>query len=193
MPPASGASAHDLFLMDGVAQFVNVGYSNPAYGMYSNNTPSSEALALANNDYCSFTVTPASGSLIYDSLSFNLNSTGYSGSSSVLNLPAMINGMPVSAIGDSASATSAILTSVTIPDSVTNIGIGAFLGCSNLTSVTIGNGLTSINSYAFNGCTDLQSWNTSGVTITALDGNGNRTASVAASGGTRFVRLVVNH
>ena len=49
------------------------------------------------------------------------------------------------------------LTSVTIPNSVTNIGISAFNGCTGLTSVTIGNSVTSIGNAAFKGCTGLTS------------------------------------
>ena len=49
------------------------------------------------------------------------------------------------------------LTSVIIPDSVTNIGDYAFRGCSGLTSVSIGNGVTSIGDYAFRGCSGLTS------------------------------------
>ena len=48
-------------------------------------------------------------------------------------------------------------TSVTIPDSVTEIGISAFYGCSSLTSVTIGNGVTSIGYGAFRNCISLTS------------------------------------
>ena len=48
------------------------------------------------------------------------------------------------------------LTSVLIPESVTNIGEAAFYGCSSLTSVTIPNSVTSIGSYAFYGCTSLK-------------------------------------
>ena len=49
------------------------------------------------------------------------------------------------------------LTSVTIPDSVTNIGNYAFNGCTSLTSVTITDSVTNIGNYAFNGCTSLTS------------------------------------
>ena len=47
------------------------------------------------------------------------------------------------------------LTSVEIPDSVTEIGGSAFYGCSGLTTLTIGNGVTEIGDYAFYGCSGL--------------------------------------
>ena len=50
-----------------------------------------------------------------------------------------------------------ILTSVTIPNSVTSIGNKAFYGCTSLTSVTIPNSVTSIGVWAFDGCTSLTS------------------------------------
>ena len=49
------------------------------------------------------------------------------------------------------------LTSVTIPDSVTEICDMAFSDCTGLTSVTIGNGVKNIGEYAFEGCTALTS------------------------------------
>ena len=47
------------------------------------------------------------------------------------------------------------LTSVTISDSVTNIGEDAFNGCSGLTSIDIPSGVTSIGSGAFEFCRSL--------------------------------------
>ncbi len=49
------------------------------------------------------------------------------------------------------------LPSITIPNSVTSIGERAFAGCSGLTSVTIPNSVNRIGSYAFNGCSGLTS------------------------------------
>ena len=51
----------------------------------------------------------------------------------------------------------AMLTTVTIGNSVTSIGDSAFVGCTGLTSVTIGNSVTSIGDEAFNNCTGLTS------------------------------------
>ena len=80
----------------------------------------------------------------------------YIGNQTNLTLPANYNGKNY-AINQYAFSGCSGLTSVVIPNSVTNIGRSAFSGCSGLTSVTIGNSVTSIGIYAFSGCSGLTS------------------------------------
>ena len=49
------------------------------------------------------------------------------------------------------------LTSISIPDSVTEIGDNAFSGCCGLTSITIPNSVITIRKGAFSGCCSLAS------------------------------------
>ena len=63
----------------------------------------------------------------------------------------------VTNIGDFAFDMCNRMTSVTIPNSVTSIGRYAFEYCSRLTSVTIGNSVTSIGDHAFDNCNRMTS------------------------------------
>ena len=74
------------------------------------------------------------------------------------------------AIRDSAFWTCYSLTSVVIPDSVTNIGDSAFYGCSGLTSIVIPDSVTSIGNWAFNNCSGLTSV-TIGSGVTSIGGS----------------------
>lgn len=67
------------------------------------------------------------------------------------------NGKPVSSIGSEAFSGCSWLTSVIIPDSITNIAGYAFKDCANLSSVDFGNGVTYIGLDAFQGCVGLTS------------------------------------
>ncbi|MGN1051658.1 MAG: leucine-rich repeat protein, partial [Acutalibacteraceae bacterium] len=51
------------------------------------------------------------------------------------------------------------ISSIVIPDSVTELGEYCFLDCANLSSVTIGSGITSLTTGAFARCTSLESIN----------------------------------
>ena len=61
--------------------------------------------------------------------------TKYTGTESTVILPSTINSWPVTKIGEAAFQDNTTITSVAIPDSVTEIGANAFAGCTNLTSV----------------------------------------------------------
>ena len=75
--------------------------------------------------------------------------TKYTGSGRTVSNPDTTNGLPVTAIGDSAFYNCTSLTGVTIPGSVASIGDSAFSKCRSLTSVAIGSGVVSVGSSAF--------------------------------------------
>ncbi len=93
--------------------------------------------------------------LEYDLYDDQVEITGYTGDAAELEIPAEIEGLPVTTIGNYAFEGCTGLTSVTIPSSVTSIGYSAFENCESLTSVTIPGNVGTINNGAFEGCTGL--------------------------------------
>jgi len=69
-------------------------------------------------------------------------------------IPDSYNNMPVTAIAKKAFSTSAI-TSITIPNSVTEIGDEAFKGCKNLTNIIIPDSVITMGKNVFDGCGGL--------------------------------------
>ena len=80
--------------------------------------------------------------------------TSYTGPGGAVVIPSSIDGKTVTGIGDSAFDCNS-LTSVTIPDRVTNIGSCAFYECYRLTGIMIPGSVTSIGDYAFGRCNSL--------------------------------------
>jgi hypothetical protein len=103
--------------------------------------------------------------------------TGYTGPSNNVVIPSTTNGYPVTSIGNGAffngQGIYSRLTSITIPDSVTNIGNSAFNNCYGLTNINLGAGVVTIGTNAFQGC--------GGLTNIALP------ASVTAIGNQAFI------
>ena len=64
--------------------------------------------------------------------------TGYYGSGGAVIIPGTTNGLLVTGIGDRAFAESTTLTSIEIPNSVTNIGGDVCADCTSLTAITVG-------------------------------------------------------
>ena len=83
--------------------------------------------------------------------------TDCDGSVTKASIPAEIDGVAVTSIGEDAFLSCTSLASIDIPNSVTSIGVSAFYGCTSLTSINIPNSVTSIGDYAFSGCTSLAS------------------------------------
>ena len=61
----------------------------------------------------------------------------YEGPGGAVTIPSMIDGYPVTSIGDEAFYACFSLTSVTIPAGVTGIGVEVFAFCSSLTAITV--------------------------------------------------------
>ena len=76
--------------------------------------------------------------------------------SEAFTIPSLIEGIPVTKIGNSAFAYSEI-TSITIPEGVTDIGERAFSSCDALTSITIPDSVKTIGKGAFSWCGKLRS------------------------------------
>ena len=92
--------------------------------------------------------------------------TGYNDfHADLVNIPAQINGVNVTAIGNGAFQTKNNIQVVRIPETVTSIGSMAFYGCKNLSSVVIGDNVTSIGAKAFNSCTALTGVNLRNVQV----------------------------
>jgi len=83
--------------------------------------------------------------------------TRYTGDATILSIPAQIQGLPVTAIGDRAFYNCISLTSITIPSSIISIGDYAFSECSGLTSIAIPSSVTYISDRAFWACYYLTS------------------------------------
>ncbi|MEA4815041.1 MAG: leucine-rich repeat domain-containing protein [Oscillospiraceae bacterium] len=105
---------------------------------------------------------------ISDEYQFAVNSdntitiTKYTGEDGDVEIPSEIDGKKVSAIGNTFEETGAFqdcttLTSVIIPDGVTEIQDNAFQGCTSLKTVTIPASVTLLRNCAFDNCPNLQS------------------------------------
>ena len=84
--------------------------------------------------------------------------TRYTGSGGVVTIPDTTNGYPVTVIaGKKGAFSGSAVTSVTIPNSVTNIGSFAFASCTKLTNVLIPDSGIFVGDQAFSFCSSLTS------------------------------------
>ena len=143
-------------------------------------TGSGQSLILTgmNEGYCSVTVTSVVGGTTYtgtlpitvkkpadySDYEYTISNgeatiTAYKGTASTLNIPAVIDGYTVTAIGDRAIYDSAkdLAKVVAIPDTVRTIGETAFYNCQQLEKLTLSEGLQTIGAHAFMKCQKLKS------------------------------------
>jgi hypothetical protein len=82
----------------------------------------------------------------------------YSGESHMVTvtIPASIEGIPVTAIGESAFMNCKGMANVILPEGIRSIGDYAFYGCISLGGINLPEGLCSIGSEAFSGCASIK-------------------------------------
>lgn len=80
-------------------------------------------------------LTPSEWTYAIETNDNTISITKYAGSGGVVTVPDKIYGRPVTSIRNETFDSSANLTSITIPKSVTNIGVHVFERCTNLTSI----------------------------------------------------------
>lgn len=97
----------------------------------------------------------------YSNSGTSLSITGFNGSGGSVIIPSTINGLPVTAIADSAFAGQSNITSLTIPNGVTSIGSSTFNGCTGLTGITLPDSVISMGLNVFSGCPNLTNVSTS--------------------------------
>lgn len=81
--------------------------------------------------------------------------TGYKGSDSRVEIPAVIDGRPVTEICEYAFSYNGRPTEIILPDTITYIGESAFKDCGRLASINIPHGVTSIEDDLFYHCAGL--------------------------------------
>lgn len=114
--------------------------------------PLADISALAADDALTY------GALTYQTEDGNVTITGCDTTVESVEIPSEIEGMSVTKIGSTAFYRCA-LTSVVIPEGVTDIASGAFWHSENLTEVRLPSTLTRIEGNAFNDCQALEKIN----------------------------------
>lgn len=99
-------------------------------------------------------VQSAFAQLTYVTNNGSITITGYTGTNASVTIPAALNGYPVTAIGATAFGGDSGLTSVSMPNSVTNIGAFAFAE-SGLMDASISASVNGIGNNAFASCLSL--------------------------------------
>jgi hypothetical protein len=151
LPQPSGATVLALTVAPHTVSFTTVtGWTAPGPQMVS---VSADATNAASGTYTEEAAPASDFTFVTNAGSITI--TGYTGPGGVVEIPSTIDSLPVTSIQAQAFSGASSLTSVTIPDSVTNLGDFAFNSCSGLTAVTISAGVTNIGLGIFEDCFSL--------------------------------------
>lgn len=96
------------------------------------------------------------GNYTYSVSSGKITITKYNGTEEIVEIPAEIDGVPVTRIGTRAFQNCTTIKQLTIPDGVTAINTGAFSGCENLEELYYNCSLKSIGTTPFQNCNSLK-------------------------------------
>lgn len=96
------------------------------------------------------------GEYTYSQSNGQITITKYNGTEEVINIPAEIDGIPVTRIGTRAFQNCTTVKKLTIPEGITVLNTGAFSGCENLEELYYNCTLTSIGTTPFLNCTALK-------------------------------------
>ena len=113
-----------------------------------------------------FACIPSAGALTYNSYAYEVLAdntvklTGYRDFKTAdVFVPQAIDGMPVTVIGEGVFRSKTAITSVVIPESITEIQTFAFYDCTNLSEVIMGKGVKKLGTRCFTNCKALRAVN----------------------------------
>lgn len=96
-----------------------------------------------------------SDSWVYTVEEGSVTLTAYNGRSATPEIPATLNGMPVTALGEGLFSGNTRITEILIPETVLITGDGVFENCTSLVSVKMSSSQKTIPAKTFSGCTKL--------------------------------------
>lgn len=99
------------------------------------------------------------GDLSYEKYDDHIEITDCNKSAISVDIPAQIDGLPVTKIGDGAFQFCENLRGVTLPNSLEKVGMYSFMECTSLTGIDMPESVLNIEPEAFLGCTALKDIN----------------------------------